>query len=183
MIVDTTKREAIMLNYTMKTDAWKQIRPKEKLASTNSYSFILKKNQLPILWAVHHLPESTYLLFAQRCCNDFIGRSIYMRPCPWVSWVGEAGYYGKRVSLSGIRMLGRASVSGWCWGGISDFTQQARFLNTMTKFVNSKTFSRGRSSSTHAREIAQLRTECAHQNCRRNLGFKGGMDRQIGVLY
>lgn len=43
MIVDTTKREAIMLNYTMKTDAWKQIRPKEKLASTNSYSFILKK--------------------------------------------------------------------------------------------------------------------------------------------
>lgn len=44
MIVDTTKREAIMLNYTMKTDAWKQIRPKEKLASTNSYSFILKKN-------------------------------------------------------------------------------------------------------------------------------------------
>lgn len=41
-------------------------------------------------------------------------------PCTWVSWVGEAGYYSKRVPLSGIRMLGRASVGWWCWGGISD---------------------------------------------------------------
>lgn len=38
------------------------------------------RNQLPILWAVQHLLESTYLLFAQRCCNHFIGRSIYMHP-------------------------------------------------------------------------------------------------------
>lgn len=53
-------------------------------------------------------------------------------PCNWVSWVGEAGYNSKRVSLSGIRMLvgiqiywyslivQRASVGWWCWGGIGD---------------------------------------------------------------
>ena len=47
-------------------------------------------------------------------------------PCTWVSWVGEAGYNSKRVSLSGIRMLGRASVGWWCWGGISDVESDHR---------------------------------------------------------